>query len=180
MTFLPSLPNASLMQIFQAYPDLSKSIHEFANTLMRGDSPFTAGERELIAAFVSAQNGCEYCRDSHTGVAVKFGFSEQLVEDLYSDIESANVAQTMKPVLRYVQKLTVAPNDVNQADVDAILSMGWDEQAVVHANLVCAFFNLMNRWVEGLGVESNPQAVRQASHHLYQNGYQGIVKMVAS
>jgi len=39
MTFLPSSPNASLMEIFQTYPDLSKSIHEFAQELMRGDSP---------------------------------------------------------------------------------------------------------------------------------------------
>lgn len=178
MTFLPSLPNASLMQIFQTYPDLSQSIHEFANTLMRGDSPFTPGERELIAAFVSKQNGCEYCHDSHSGVAAKFGYSEELAEALTSDIENANIAPKMKPILRYVQKLTLTPNQVNQEDVDAILSVGWEEKAVVHANLVCAFFNLMNRWVEGLGIESNPQSVRQASHHLYNKGYQGIVEMV--
>lgn len=179
MTFLPSYPNASLMEIFQAYPDLSQYIHQFAQELMRNNSPFTAAQRELIAAFVSSHNGCEYCRDSHTGTAIKLGQPEGLVEQLVNDIETADIEREMKPVLRYVKKLTLTPNEVAQTDVDAILSVGWDETAVVHANLVCAFFNLMNRWVEGLGIESNPQAVRQASHHLSRYGYQGIVDMVA-
>lgn len=179
MTFLPSLPNASLMEIFQAYPELSQHIHQFAQVLMREESPFTPAQRELIAAFVSAQNGCEYCRDSHTGVATQLGQPEGLVEKLVNDLETANLDQKMKPVLRYVKKLTLTPNQVTQTDIDAILSVGWDETAVVHANLVCAFFNLMNRWVEGLGIESTPQAVRQASHHLSRYGYQGIVDLVA-
>ncbi|MFB6275741.1 MAG: carboxymuconolactone decarboxylase family protein [Halothece sp.] len=179
MTFLPSSPNASLMEIFQNYPDLSKSIHEFAQELMRGDSPFTPAQRELIAAFVSSQNGCEYCRDSHTATATQLGQPEGLVQELVQDIETANIDRNLKPVLRYVKKLTLTPNEVKQTDIDAILSMGWDETAVVHANLVCAFFNLMNRWVEGLGIESNPKAVSQASHHLSRYGYQGIVDVVS-
>jgi len=179
MTFLPSSPNASLMEIFQAYPKLSQHIHQFAQVLMREESPFTPAQRELIAAFVSAQNGCEYCRDSHTGVAARLGQPEGLVEELINNLETANIDQKMKPVLRYVKKLTLTPNQVTQTDIDAILSVGWDETAVVHANLVCAFFNLMNRWVEGLGIESNPRSVRQASHNLSRYGYQGIVDLVA-
>lgn len=177
MTFLPSSPKASLMEIFKTYPELSQHIHQFAQVLMREESPFTPVQRELIAAFVSAQNGCEYCRDSHTGVAIQLGQPEGLVEELINDLETANIDQKMKSVLRYVKKLTLTPNQVTQTDIDDILSMGWDETAVVHANLVCAFFNLMNRWVEGLGIESNPQAVRQASHHVARYGYQGIVDL---
>jgi hypothetical protein len=29
--------------------------------LLRGDSPFSAGERELIGAYVFGPNGCNYC-----------------------------------------------------------------------------------------------------------------------
>jgi len=179
MTFLPSYPSASLMEIFQAYPELSQHIHQFAQVLMREESPFTPAQRELMAAFVSAQNGCEYCRDSHTGVATQLGQPEGLVKELVNDIETASIEANLKPVFHYLKTLTLAPNEVKQTDIDAILSMGWDETAVVYANLVCAFFNLMNRWVEGLGIDSNPQAVRQASHHLSRNGYQGIVNLVA-
>jgi len=180
MTFLPSYPNATLIDLFQAYPNFAKPLHEFADQLMRGQSPFTSQQRELIAAFVSSQNNCHYCRDSHTGVAVKLGESQEVIEQLVCDIDSANVSEALKPILRYVQKLTLMPDQVNQDDVDAILSMGWDEDAVVHASLVCAFFNLMNRWVEGLGIESNPETVQQNSDHLSKYGYQNILSIMAS
>lgn len=176
MTFLPSFPQASLMDMFQAYPDVSQHIHHLADQIMRGDSPFTAGERELIAAFVSAQNDCHYCQQSHTGTAVALGEKEGLVEELVCDLEGANIPKAMKPVLQYVQKLTLIPSEMKQEDVDAILSMGWDEKAVIDASLICSFFNFMNRWVDGLGLESKPEVVRQASEHLSKYGYQNLTK----
>jgi AhpD family alkylhydroperoxidase len=36
---------------------------------MREESFFTPAQRELMAAFVSALNGCDYCQDCHTPVA---------------------------------------------------------------------------------------------------------------
>ena len=36
-----------------------------AEVLLRGDSTLSRGERELIAAYVSSGNECEYCAASH-------------------------------------------------------------------------------------------------------------------
>jgi AhpD family alkylhydroperoxidase len=109
MSHLPSLPNGSLLEAFKAYPELAGPIHEFAQTLMRGSSPFSEGERELIAAYVSSLNGCEYCRRSHTAVAERFGVSAELVEMLLEDIGRAEATVRMKPVLHYVHKLNETP-----------------------------------------------------------------------
>ncbi|MBE9170554.1 carboxymuconolactone decarboxylase family protein [Pleurocapsales cyanobacterium LEGE 06147] len=141
MSFLSSLPNASLIDVLKAYPELAKPIHEFAQILMRGDSPFTEGERELIPAFVSYFNQCNYCRSSHTAVAEKFGQSKELMKEFPDNL----IPNKMKPILNYVKKLNAAPSQVEKADVDAILAAGWYEKAVVPTALVCGFFNLMNR-----------------------------------
>jgi len=72
MSYLPSLPDGSLLDAFQAQPELAHSIHEFAHILMRGSSPFTEGERELIAAFVStltARTKCRYCPSGWQGIS---------------------------------------------------------------------------------------------------------------
>ena len=53
MSFLRSMPDASLIHVFRTYPELTKPLHEFAHRLLRGPSPFTEGERELLAAYVS-------------------------------------------------------------------------------------------------------------------------------
>jgi len=57
MPFLPSLrPSASLLDVFKAYPETSQALIEFHEVLLRGSSPFTEAERELIAAYVSGMN----------------------------------------------------------------------------------------------------------------------------
>ena len=43
-------------------PETAGPLMELAQVLLRGDSTLSAGERELIAASVSRQNECEYCR----------------------------------------------------------------------------------------------------------------------
>jgi len=58
MPFLPSLPKgASLLSVFKSFPQPSKPLIEFHEVLLRGPSPFTEGERELIAAYVLGLNG---------------------------------------------------------------------------------------------------------------------------
>ncbi|QBQ54323.1 hypothetical protein [Nitrosococcus wardiae] len=58
--------------------------------------------------------------------------------------------------------------------MDAVLEAGWDETALCHAALVCGFFNLMNRWVEGLGLPTDPEMVQLAGKMLHEQGYQGV------
>jgi AhpD family alkylhydroperoxidase len=40
---------------------------------LRGPSPFTVAERELIAAYVSGLNACGYCHGIHRVTADAFG-----------------------------------------------------------------------------------------------------------
>lgn len=51
-------------------------------------------------------------------------------------------------------------------------------QAESHAALVCGFFNLMNRWVEGLGIESEPQTIAMAGRMLHEKGYGAVTAML--
>jgi hypothetical protein len=49
MPFLRSLrKGANLLDLFKAYPQTSEPLVQFHEVLMRGPSPFTEGERELI------------------------------------------------------------------------------------------------------------------------------------
>ena len=46
--------------LMMAYPETARALNGFAQALLRGESSLTAGERELIAAYVSARNRCHY------------------------------------------------------------------------------------------------------------------------
>ena len=179
MAYLPSMPGASLMDLFKRYPELAVPLHEFAESLMRGSSALSPAERELIAAYVSALNHCEFCVQSHAAVMTAYDMDPSVVEKLVADPATAPVDERLKPLLRYVLRLNDVPHQVTQADVDAVLAAGWDEAALLYANLVCGFFNLMNRWVEGTGIEPDPEAVEGAGRFLSEQGYGAVGRLLS-
>ena len=138
---------------------------------MRGPSPFTPGERELIAAYTSATNACRYCHGVHKLVAEGFGIDEAVLDKLWVDIDQAPVDETMKPVLRYVRKLTEAPSRVTDADADPVYAAGWNDEALVHAIAVCAYFNQMNRRVEGARIVGTAEGYAVNADALVARGY---------
>lgn len=179
MSFLPSLrTGASLLDVFKAYPETSEPLIRFHEVLLRGPSPFTEGERELIAAYVSGLNHCRYCHGVHTIAAERLGAAPGIVGQLIEDLERAPVEEKMRPVLRYAQKLTRTPNGLGKADAQAILAAGWTEAAIYHTVAVTALFNLMNRLVEGLGIELEPAYAEIAAKRLAEQGYLPLIAML--
>jgi uncharacterized peroxidase-related enzyme len=179
MPHLQSLrSNASLLDVFKAFPDTSKPLIEFHEVLLRGPSPFSGAERELIAAYVSGLNRCRYCHGVHTATAERMGVSGELVEQLVQGMDAAGVAENMRPVLALAAKLTADPAGVTRADVEAVRAAGWDDTAIYHAVAVTALFNFMNRLVEGLGIELDPAYVEPASQRLAERGYLPLIEML--
>jgi uncharacterized peroxidase-related enzyme len=125
MAYLPSLPQrATLLDLFTAFPETNKPLIEFHEVLMRGPSPFSEAERELIAAYVSGLNRCGYCRGLHTATTERLGTPEGTVAALIEEIDMAAVPARMKPVLSYARKLTQGAASVTQADAEAVLAGG--------------------------------------------------------
>jgi uncharacterized peroxidase-related enzyme len=176
MPFLPSLPKrASLLNVFNAFPQTSTPLIELSEVILRGPSPFTHGERELIGAFVSGLNKCRYCDAVHTATAEILGVPRETVIDAIDDIDGAPIPDKMKPVLRYARKLTRQPDSITQSDVDAMFYAGWNETALYHTVAVTALFNFMNRLVEGLGLELDPAHVKRAAEQLARDGYRPLI-----
>ncbi len=175
MPFLPSLPeNAVLVDVFRAYPDTAGPLLDYHEALLRGPSPLSVAERELIAAYVSGLNACHYCHGVHTATAEAFGVCEGTLTALLADLDTAPVDERMKPILRHVGKLTLTPSRMTDADATAVLEAGWNEKALHDAVSVCALFNLMNRLVEGLGIDATPDYFEVSARRLAGGGYAGL------
>lgn len=182
MAYLPSLDDdAVLLDVFKAFPDTSRPLLDYHQVLMRGPSPFSVAQRELIAAYVSGLNACHYCHGVHTAVAEAFGVPDGLLSDLTADVDTARVDAPMRPVLRYVHKLTLTPSRMTPRDADEVFAAGWDEQALHHAVSVCALFNFMNRLVEGLGIDATETYFAVAAGRLSSDaGYSAVRAMLDS
>ncbi|MEX2124933.1 MAG: peroxidase-related enzyme [Woeseia sp.] len=179
MAYLTSLGSrATLLDVFRSFPETSKPLIEFHEVLLRGPSPFTEAQRELIAAYVSGLNHCRYCHGIHTATAERLGIEEGLVPRLIEQFDAAAAPDRMKPVLHFARKLTEQPASATQADADAILAAGWDGSAIYHTVAVTALFNFMNRLVEGLGIEFDAAYAGESSRRLAEHGYLPLLGML--
>ena len=70
-------------------PETARPLRDLANALMFDPAnTLTRGERELIAAYVSALNGCTFCRSSHSAIAAcHLADDEALVQSVLRDPE---------------------------------------------------------------------------------------------
>ncbi len=170
MTFLKD--GATVSDIIMGNLDRYGPLLSTFDHVMTHESELSRGERELIAAYVSSLNQCEFCYGSHKVFAEAQGMDAALFEDLMTDIDRSRIDEKLKTLLHYVKKLTLTPSRVAQADADAVTSAGWSEKTLSDAIAVCGLFCLINRVVDGHGIEAQPiEDSRTAAEMVKQHGY---------
>ena len=178
MTYLPSRPSGTLIDAFHANSAAAVPLHHFAQAVMRGAGPFSPAEREALAARVSAANGCDFCHDAHAIAARELGIDPDRLTATVTEAPDTHPDAALRPVLAYLDKLNRAPAEIDASDVDAVLTAGWPETAVETAALICGFFNLMNRWVEGTGIEATTGSASAAGRMVARQGYAAVSEML--
>ena len=75
MPFLPPIDHRDKVPHVLGKFSTGLPLLQFHQKLLRGDSPFTVAERELMAAYVSGVNACGYCLGAHSAVAERFAIA---------------------------------------------------------------------------------------------------------
>eukprot|EP00871_Galdieria_phlegrea_P004724 jgi/Galph1/5252/GphlegSOOS_G3798.1 len=182
MSLFPSLTEDSgvLSSLFKFRRDVAGPLIELHERILRGPSLLTPLQRELIGAFVSAVNRCDYSTTVRIGVARALGAGQELCEQLLSpladNVDELNIEAEMKPILWYVRKLTLRPETLQRSDVEAVLAAGWNEQVLMDAILVCCLYNFMDRVASGIGLPK-PEEINPANLEiLARRGYSSILE----
>ena len=178
MPRLRSLPEQPVMRdVYRAYQETCRALGVLTEAAMRGRSPFTQGQRELIAAYVSGLNACTYCHGTHLGVAEACGVAPDLISASLADVETAPLEPRMKPILRYARKLTLNPARTTEAAAAAVYDAGWGDDALYSTVLVTALFNFYNRLVDGVGLDLPDGYMPEAAKRLSTKGYDVFAQM---
>jgi uncharacterized peroxidase-related enzyme len=168
----------SVSEILRPYARIAGPLSELTEHVLRGsECAFSVAERELIGAFVSGVNACTFCCDTHQAAAEAMGVPAGVLDALLLDIGGAPVDDRLKPVLRFVRKLTLMPTRMVQADADAVFAAGWDERDFHYAIMICGLFNFYNRMLEGYGAKNTADFRLTAGRDLAQTGYLHVAEI---
>lgn len=172
MSFFPSLgENSAVRDVMRLNPEASRLLIAFHEVVLRGPSPLSVEQREMLAAFVSGLNSCTYCHGVHAATAKAFGVDQHLLASLVSDPECRAAERQMRPLLRFVRKLTLTPAKMVEGDAQEVFDAGWDERALHDAVSTAALFNFMNRYVEGHGLQLDAAELAARGAGLAREGY---------
>ncbi len=163
---------------FAFRPETEKPMRELAHILLHEPNSLTPGERELIAAHVSARNRCHFCYASHAAVASAHLRDPQIVEKVQSDFLLAPVSPKMKALLSIAGKVQQDGKLVTAADVQTARRHGATDLEIHDTVLIAAAFSMYNRYVDGLGTwqPDNPEMYAQMGEALAEHGYRDPVQ----
>jgi uncharacterized peroxidase-related enzyme len=132
-------------------PETGKHLYELAEVLLRGESPLSQADRELIAAYVSYRNDCLFCMNSHAAAArCLYGEDDTTVDDVLKDMQQANISPKMKALLNIAGKVQILGKEVKSEDIDAARGLGATDKELHDTVLIAASFSMFNRYVDGL------------------------------
>lgn len=125
-----------------------KQLHEPTDNL-------NAAEREMIAVAVSMTNGCLYCLVAH-GAALREALGDPIKADRITiDYKRAGLDARMEAVLDFAVKLTIAPHECLEEDIDHLKNTGLTQEEVWDVIEIAAMYNFTNRMASATGMLPN-------------------------
>jgi uncharacterized peroxidase-related enzyme len=163
-----------IRSLFNFRPETGKPLCELAEVLLRGPSPLSSGERELIAAYVSQRNDCMFCRNSHAAAArCWYGDQKNIVDELLREQNADSLSEKMKALLLIAGKVQTNGKLVTPADVEAARNAGANDADIHDTVLIAASFSLFNRYVDGLAsyTPTGEAAYEEMGKRMQTKGY---------
>lgn len=154
-------------------PETGKPLYDLAQVLLRGPSPLSEAERELIAAYVSHRNDCMFCMSSHAAAArCLYGEEKELVDEVLNDMRQSNVSDKIKALLHIAGKVQILGKEVTPGDIAAARALGADDKEIHDTVLIAASFSMFNRYVDGLAsfTPTEPEVYEEMGKRMV-NGY---------
>jgi uncharacterized peroxidase-related enzyme len=135
-------------------------------------APISAGLRELIAAYTSYRNDCEFCTKCHAAITAELLGNEESVWSVLRDPERSALPENEKALLRFVAKVTKDLPSITAAASEQLRGVGWSDDAIYYTISVCALFNFYNRWITASGVHAvSHEGHRSRAKVVAQHGY---------
>ncbi len=156
-------------------PDTGRVLYQLVQTLLRGPSPLSEADRELLAARVSFGNECRFCCNSHaTAARYLYGDQAWIVDAVLNNNDDLKrVDPLLRTLLIVAGEVQQSGSSVTAAAIENARAAGATDRHIHDTVLIAATFSLFNRYVDGLAAftPSDQEIYREMGLRMAQNGY---------
>lgn len=152
----------------------SKHLNAYCHAILRGPGALDVALREIIFAFGSWRNGCDFCGNSHIEVAQLHNPTLAIRAiitnfDTHPEVAKAKLGESVVELLKFCDKVRSRDGLPTQADIDHLKGPGggWTEEQISHAIKIVALHSFFNRFVDGHGVASmSPEGYKACAKNI--------------
>jgi uncharacterized peroxidase-related enzyme len=164
------LPDAARIVLYHKH-FFGDPMSRWTHTAMRGESDWTVGERELMAAMIANWNACEFCVGAHGAIAARV-LGRQLVDTALEDFQRTELPSRLRATLGFIEVLTRTPDTLTAEDTRTVLREGVAPQALEDAIAVAALFAVIGRCADALAYDvPGDRDFDRAAKRLLAQGY---------
>jgi uncharacterized peroxidase-related enzyme len=144
-----------ILQCFATHPPLLENMMGLAESMLFSDGALGRKNKEMLATFISSQNSCDYCADSHGAfLLMNGGTSDLLAAAKACDLQAASLSPQQSALLQFAHKITADSSSISPEDVEQLRNAGWNDLQIAETIHVAALFACFNRVVNGFGLPS--------------------------
>ena len=134
---------------------LLKGMLQIAEGFLFGESLLTRRHKEMIAIYISRQNVCPYCADSHGALLAMQGCTPEMIGAMQDGkLDPQRFPPEELALLQFAAKVNASSSAVSRADVEAAMQAGWTEAQIAEAVHIVGLFAAFNRIANGFGLPS--------------------------
>lgn len=108
--------------------------------------------KEQLAIVVSGINTSSYCLPAHMEILGRVGVPKAVSRKLSLDYTTAQVEPKVMELFHFAAKLTQKPGEMQAADREKLLAIGWTNEEILEATLVASYYACANRFSAALGL----------------------------
>lgn len=125
--------------------------------MLREGGSLTKGEREMIVTATSALNQCLYCVVAHGALLRVYEKKPRLADQVAINYRKADLPPRQRAMLDFAVKVSQHSAQVEDADCQALLAHGFDDEDIWDIIAITAFFGMSNRIANATGLLPNPE-----------------------
>jgi uncharacterized peroxidase-related enzyme len=176
MPFIPSLTDDSgAIAVMKLDMATGAPFADYIAAQLLTNSLLPGEDKELLGAYISRLNNCNYTLGIHKTAFKSFGLDPSIIDALINDIDSAPVSEKLKPVLKFAKILTLTPGSISATDADAVLEAGYSEKEFHDIVMTISLFNFTNRMLDGHGIKGNKELWEERGKELHNSRYQFMI-----